>query len=81
MLNRQWVSFHLGEAIQELQKVTTALESRAMTREEFEIALEHAYHHINTAWNSRSITNEEAKNHSDTDYIRWRHFPTELNLT
>jgi len=82
MINRQWVLFHLSEAIEELQKVSTALESRAaLNKEEFEIALEHAYHHINTAWNSREITDEEAKQHSDADFIRWRQFPAELNLS
>lgn len=80
MMNKRWVLFHLTEAVQELQRLTTALTSDAVSTEEFEIAIEHAYHHLNTAWNSRSISDEEAREHSDSDFVNWRQFPKDLNL-
>ena len=76
-----WVLFHQGEALVELQKVTSALESGPVSEEEFEIAIEHAYHHLNTAWNSRSITDDQAKEHTDSDFVNWRRFPKDLNLS
>ncbi|HEV8660290.1 MAG TPA: hypothetical protein VGS96_16915 [Thermoanaerobaculia bacterium] len=79
-MNKRWVLFHLTEAVQELQRLTTALTSDAVSTEEFEIAIEHAYHHLNTAWNSRSISDEEAREHSDSDFVNWRQFPKDLNL-
>jgi len=79
-MNKRWVLFHLTDAIEELQKLTTTLTSEAVSDEEFEIAIEHAYHHLNTAWNSRSISDEEAREHSDSDFVNWRQFPKDLNL-
>ena len=79
-MNKQWVAFHLGESMREMQLLTHAMESRAVTKDEFELALEHAYHHLNTAWNSRSISDEQAAQHTDVDFVNWRQFPKELNL-
>lgn len=79
-MNKQWVLFHLTEALEELQKLTSTLASEAVSSEEFEIAIEHVYHHVNTAWNSRSISDEEAREHSDSDFVNWRQFPKGLNL-
>jgi hypothetical protein len=79
-MNKQWVLFHLTEALEELQKLTSTLASEAVSSEEFEIAIEHVYHHVNTAWNSRSISDEEAREHRDSDFVNWRQFPKGLNL-
>lgn len=77
-MNNRWVTFHLGEAVEELQTVINVLNLRSMTAEEFELALERAYDHINTAWNSRSISDEDAAQHSDADFVKWRQFPKDL---
>ncbi|HYS53803.1 MAG TPA: hypothetical protein VER58_08605 [Thermoanaerobaculia bacterium] len=80
-MNKPWVGFHLKEASGELQKVIAQIESgKELDSEEFEIAITYAYHHLNTAWNSRSITDEKARNHTDWDFTEWRQFPTDLNL-
>lgn len=79
-MNKRWVLFHLNDALEHLQRLIAALQTGSVTREEFEIALEHAYHHLNVAWNSRSITDDEAAHHSDTDFVTWRKFPRNLNL-
>jgi len=79
-MNKQWVLFHLKEATEGLQKAMGHIESRSSV-EEFEIAIAHAYHHLNTAWNSRFITDEKARNHTDWDFTEWRQFPTDLNLS
>jgi hypothetical protein len=80
-MNKAWVIFHLKEASEELQNVIRAIESNAeIGREEFEIAITHAYHHLNTAWNSRFITDDKARNHTDWDFAEWRQFPSDLNL-
>ena len=80
-MNRRWVAFHLGEVVEELQTVINILDLRSMDKDEFEIALEHAYHHLNTAWNSRSISDDEAAQHTDADFVEWRKFPKGVNLS
>ena len=79
-MNERWVLFHSKEASEGLQKAMNHIESRS-DAEEFEIAIAHAYHHLNTAWNSRFISDEKARNHTDWDFIEWRQFPTDLNLS
>jgi hypothetical protein len=77
-MNKGWVVFHLKESSDELQKIIRALERDSVTDEEFEIGLSRAYHHLNTAWNSRSISDEQARDHTDWDFAQWRQFPKEL---
>jgi cellobiose-specific phosphotransferase system component IIA len=80
-MNKPWVSFHLKEAGDALQKLIREIESGTEAgAEEFENAITHAYHHLNTAWNSRLITDEKARNHTDWDFTEWRQFPKDLNL-
>ena len=79
-MNKPWVIFHLRETSETLQKVIAAIESGAyIGNDEFEITIRHAYDHINTAWNSRFISDDKARNHSDWDFAEWRQFPKDLN--
>ena len=77
-MNKPWVLFHLKESSKELQSVIDALERGAVSDEEFEIGITRAYHHLNTAWNSRSISDEKARDHTDWDFVQWSQFPKEL---
>ena len=77
-MNKPWVSFHLKEASDALQNLIRDFDVESP--EEFEIGIAHAYHHLNTAWNSRFITDEKARNHTDWDFAEWRQFPRDLNL-
>ena len=80
-MNKPWVSFHLKETSETLQAIIRAIDSGAQfSDEEFEIAIRHAYEHLNTAWNSRGITDDKARNHTDWDFAEWRQFPRDLNL-
>jgi hypothetical protein len=80
-MNKPWVSFHLRETSETLQKIIGAIEAGAnIGNDEFEIAIRHAYDHLNTAWNSRYITDDKARNHTDWDFAEWRQFPKDLNL-
>jgi hypothetical protein len=77
-MNNEWVAFHLKEASDELLNLITAAENSSMSEEEFQIGITHTYHHLNTAWNSRSISDNVAREHSDWDFVQWRQFPNEL---
>jgi hypothetical protein len=80
-MNKPWVSFHLKETSETLQKIIRAIEPGSqISNEGFEIAIRHAFEHLNTAWNSRFITDDKARNHTDWDFAEWRQFPKDLNL-
>lgn len=80
-MNRDWVLFHLTEAQQEI--ATTIREIRETPDygyAEFWVAMQHLYHHVNTAWNSREATRTEVDTATDEDFNRWSQLPTDLPM-
>ena len=53
-LNREWILTHLREAKEELDRTIDKIENdEEYCEEEFEIAMDHTYTHLNIAWNER----------------------------
>ena len=80
-MNRDWILFHLNEAMEELQRTIQDLHRRDYTERQFRIAMEHAYNHVNTAWNSRIVRDRRIRNLTDEDFYRWRQFPKDIDLS
>lgn len=80
-MNKQWVLFHLNEALDELSRTVHELKTHPEGDDiEFELALIHVYHHLNTAWNARAVTDEQTAKATDEDFYRWRAFPSDIPL-
>ncbi len=80
-MNRDWVRFHLGEARDGIATTLAEIESTPdYDYGEFWVAMQHLYHHLNTAWNSRTATELQVKQASDQDFNRWNQFPTDLPM-
>ena len=79
-MNTEHTLFHLKEALEQLQKTISSLESEELHQVELKLDLEHLYHHLNTAWNARNSTNEEARECSATNFKMWGQFPADLDL-
>jgi hypothetical protein len=47
---------------------------------ELEIALAHTYHHLNTAWTSRAINDEQTAGQSEDDFYTWRAYPADTSM-
>ena len=78
-LNREWVLWNLREAKEELDRTIAELESIAEYDDpELLVAISHLYHHLNTAWNSRSASEHEVRECSQANYERWRRMPEDL---
>lgn len=80
-LNKSWVLFHLKEAKSSLEDMISEIESDL----EYEygnyvVDMGHIYHHLNTAWNSRSATKEQIEPGTDEDFNKWNKFPTDLPM-
>jgi hypothetical protein len=79
-MNRDYVVFNLREAAEELQRTIQRLEADPGYGEpELQIAVEHAYHHLNHAWNARHCSRAESSECSDDNFARWRKFPRDLD--
>jgi len=78
-VNRDWVVFHLTEARDEINKTLAEInETPDYDYGEFWVAMQHLYHHANTAWNSRDATQTQVENATDEDFNRWSQFPSDL---
>ena len=76
---RDYTLWNLKEAAQELATIIASLESG--DGDEFNHAsLDHLYHHINTAWNARDVSEERAQQCSEADFNLWRRFPDDLMI-
>lgn len=77
-MNRRVVLFHLREAVEELERTIGELsQDRRYGEGAFEVAMGHAYHHLNTAWNGRNQTEKQFRYCTDQDFNRFRRFPRE----
>jgi hypothetical protein len=79
-MTRNWIVYHLQEVADELQRTIRDLGNEAYSDEEFEVAVTHAYSHLNTAWNSRNVDDAGTASLTNEDFFRWRAFPPDIDL-
>jgi hypothetical protein len=79
-MNKDYILFNLRETLEELQRSIARLEADPGYPEgELRIAIAHAYHHLNHAWNARHSSRAESSACSDENFARWRKFPRDLD--
>ncbi len=75
-MNLHTILSHLKEAKEELDNTIEEIENnKDYDYVEFVVAMSHLYHHLNTAWDSRDATSQEADECSEENFKRWRTFP------
>jgi hypothetical protein len=78
-VNWDIVLSNIAEAREELQQLEAGIEKRALEIEELQIGLQHAYHHLNFAWNSKHAPAERHANLTHKDFQTWSEYPSEMN--
>lgn len=80
-MNNDAILFHLGEAKEELDRTIKEIAADPeYGYGEFQVAMGHLYHHLNTAWNGRDAAPERHRECSTHDFNAWRRFPTNEEL-
>jgi hypothetical protein len=80
-MNRDWVLHHLGEARDVIASTIAEMQaSPDYDYGEFWLEMQHLYHHLNTAWNSRNATPDQVESATDGDFNRWSRFPVDLPM-
>lgn len=80
-MNRDQVLLHLTEAREAIERTIGAIRaSPDYDNSGYWVDMQHIYHHLNTAWNSRDATAHEVASASDTDFNRWSAFPIDLPM-
>ncbi|HYG11700.1 MAG TPA: hypothetical protein VD835_17265 [Pyrinomonadaceae bacterium] len=78
-LNWEIILSNLAEAREQLEKIELRVKAGEPPAEgEFQIMLEHAYHHLNIAWNVRRVSAERYAQLTDEEFNQWSKFPREL---
>ena len=78
-MNREWVLFHLKEAAEELDRTIEDIQrDPGYDHAQFWPAMQHLYHHLNTAWNARDASPDEVAGESDGLFNRWSRYPDDL---
>ena len=79
-LNWKIIASDLQEAREQLEEIEERIKKKDYLDEgELYLAFQHAYHHLNIAWNARKIRTKEYTEMNDTDFNRWSKFPKEID--
>lgn len=74
-MSTDYTLWNLRHAAEELASIIASVESEGDEGIDA-VAFGHLYHHLNTAWNAREATQDQADKCSESDFYLWRDFPT-----
>jgi hypothetical protein len=78
-LNWKIILYNIAEAREELERIEALAKSGKKPAEgELQLMLEHAYHHLNFAWNVRRVSSKRYAHLSDEEFNQWSKFPKEI---
>ncbi|MBC7910020.1 MAG: hypothetical protein H7Y30_05940 [Pyrinomonadaceae bacterium] len=78
-LNWEIILSNIAEAREQLEALEKrANNEKAPTEIELQIMLEHAYHHLNFAWNLRRVSTERYSRLTDKEFNKWSKLPKEI---
>jgi len=81
-MNREFILINLKEAQEELSRTIQEIENNSeYDPGEYFVAMQHLYHHINTAWNIRDSDSIRAEICSEDDFRKWRQFPSDIDMS
>jgi len=81
-LNWTIILYNIREAREQLEEIEARVKTGEKVDEiEFQIMIEHAYHHLNFAWNVRHASTRKYANLTDEDFDLWSKFPKEIKAS
>lgn len=81
-LNWEIIRYDIAEAREQLEEIEKQIkEGKKISEGAFQVMLEHAYHHLNFAWNVRRVSTKKYANLSDKDFNKWSKFPKEMKAS
>jgi len=73
-MNRQVIESNIKEAREQLEEIEQRLSDK-LTEGELLVMLQHAYHHLNFAWNARKVSNSRYDKMSEKEFNEWSKYP------
>ncbi|MBF0550836.1 MAG: hypothetical protein HQK60_09895 [Deltaproteobacteria bacterium] len=79
-VNLTIIKSNIAEARQELERIEALIRTGDISDEgELWVMMQHAYHHINFAWNARNISTERYAHLTHQDFNQFGKFPTDVD--
>lgn len=81
MKRRNWrlIASNLREAREQIEAIEALIQSSSKPSDaELAVQLEHAYHHLNFAWNARFTADSDFRALSDDQFNQWSKYPKDL---
>lgn len=73
-MNRQIIESNIKEAREQLEEIEKRL-SANLSEGELLVMLQHAYHHLNFAWNAKKVSNSRYAKMSEEEFSEWGKYP------
>lgn len=69
----------LAEAMEQVAEIQTRLKSKkALSHEALQVMFEHAYHHMNFAWNARFASSRSYSHLTTARFNKWSRLPKDI---
>ncbi len=79
-MNWKIIAGDIKEAREQLEEIERRIARTDRPSEgELLIMFEHAYHHLNVAWNARAITTKRYANLTDIEFNKWSQYPKDIS--
>jgi len=76
-MNREIIESNIREAREQLEKIEKSVAAgKRLSDGEFLVMLQHAYHHLNFAWNARNVSTSRYSKLSEKEFNEWGKYPT-----
>ncbi len=80
-LNWEIILSNLSEAREQLEQIERRVKNGEKISEiDLQIWIEHAYHHLNFAWNIRHVSTKRYSRLTDEEFNLWSKFPKEITV-
>ena len=80
-LNWETILNNITDAREQLQEIEERIRAgERISAVEYQIIMQHAYHHLNFAWNARYWTTKRYASLSQEDFVAGGKFPTDLEF-
>ena len=77
-MNKESILSNLLEAKEELNELIEEVgKDTDIDFDGYYVQMQHIYHHLNTAWNSRKESEDRIGRCSREDFEKWRNFPSD----
>lgn len=78
-LNWKNILHNITEAREQLEQIEAqAKHKKRISEGELQVMLEHAYHHLNFAWNIRHVSTKHYTHLTESEFNEWSKFPKQI---